>query len=84
MTTGPAGFPPARSAIGLRRVLAVFGLLFCGAAAALFALADWPLPAALLAALALSAAVDLVVLSRRGHRRRPAGSADGPTRTMDG
>jgi hypothetical protein len=65
-----AGSPPARSALGLRRALALFGLVFCAAAAGLLAAADWPLPAAVLALLALVAAVDLVVIQRRIHGSR--------------
>jgi hypothetical protein len=65
-----AGGPPARSALGLRRVLALFGLVFCGIMAGIFAVAGWPLPAALLALLAAVAIVDLVVIQRRIRRRR--------------
>jgi hypothetical protein len=51
--------------------LAAFGLLTCGAAAGWMAAVDWPLPAAVLALLALVAVVDLVVIQRRirGERR---------------
>jgi Family of unknown function (DUF6343) len=65
-----AGGPPARSALGLRRVLAVFGLVFCGVMAGILAVAGWPLPAALLALLAAIAIVDLIVIQRRIRRRR--------------
>jgi hypothetical protein len=51
-------------------VLALFGLVFCGVMAGIFAVAGWPLPAALLALLAAVAVVDLVVIHRRIRRRR--------------
>jgi hypothetical protein len=79
MRADPAASPPQqpqqpqpRSALGLRRVLALFGLVFCAVTAGLLAAADWPLPAAVLALLALVAAVDLVVIRRRirGTRAR--------------
>ncbi len=63
----PPGVPPARSALGLRRVLALFGMVFCGVMAGVFAVAGWPLPSALLALLAVVAIIDLVVIRRRIH-----------------
>jgi hypothetical protein len=63
-----SGAPPARSAVGLRRVLALFGLVFCAVMAGIFAAADWPVPAALLALLAAAALVDLFVIQRRIRR----------------
>ncbi|WP_248819628.1 DUF6343 family protein [Frankia sp. AgB32] len=73
LSRGSGGWPPARSALGLRRVLALFGLLFCGVTAVLFARAGNPGAAAFLALLAAVAVVDLVVIHRRAHgtaRRR--------------
>lgn len=66
----PGGFPPARSALRLRRALAVFGLLFCGVTAGLFAANGVVAAAVLLAVLAAVAVVDLVVVQRR-IRREP-------------
>jgi|GEM_PF-5407510 len=66
------GQPPARSALGLRLALALFGLVFCAAAAVVAAVyGPWPL-AAVLAFIALTAAVDIRVISRHRRRRREA------------
>ncbi|WP_239333286.1 DUF6343 family protein, partial [Frankia sp. CiP3] len=67
---GPGGFPPARSALGLRLALALFGLLFCVGACAYYAVSDRPLPAAVLALIALTAVADLIVIMRRMRRER--------------
>ncbi len=69
LSPGPGGAPPARSALGLRRVLAVFGLVFCGVTAGMFASRDQPAAAGVLALLALVAIVDLAVIQRRLHQR---------------
>ncbi|EIV91117.1 DUF6343 family protein [Frankia sp. QA3] len=69
LSSGPPGAPPARSALGLRRVLAVFGLVFCAVTAGLFAARDQPAAAGVLALLALVALVDLAVIQRRLHQR---------------
>lgn len=65
-TAGLAGAAPAQSALTLRLVLAVFGLVVTGGGAVLAARNDmgwgWT---ALLAALALVALVDIVVVARR-------------------
>ncbi|KQC35694.1 hypothetical protein UK82_25230 [Frankia sp. ACN1ag] len=66
---GPGGAPPARSALGLRLALAVFGLVFCGVTAGLFASREQPAAAGVLALLALVALVDLAVIQRRLHQR---------------
>jgi hypothetical protein len=66
------GAAPARPATRLRAGLAVFGLVFCGVAAGLFAVAGWPVPAALLCLVGATAVVDLVVLGTRARRRRRA------------
>ncbi|TDU83845.1 hypothetical protein EV138_6309 [Kribbella voronezhensis] len=64
--------PPPRSALTLRLILATFGLLVCAAAAIVFALLDLPLPLILVAALlAVVAAVDLVVITRRKLHGEP-------------
>jgi hypothetical protein len=64
--------PPPRSALTLRLILASFGLLVCAAAAILFALFDLPLVLILLAALlAVVAAIDLVVITRRKLHGEP-------------
>ncbi|WP_243407135.1 DUF6343 family protein [Frankia canadensis] len=63
------GFPPARSALGLRVVLATFGLIFCGVCAGLFAVRGQAGAAAVLAVLALVAIVDLLVLGWRLRQR---------------
>lgn len=64
------GAPPARSALGLRAALAVFGLIFCGVVAGLFAAAGWTVPAILLCLAGATAIVDLIVLGLRARRRR--------------
>ncbi|WP_322767713.1 DUF6343 family protein, partial [Frankia sp. Cr1] len=67
---GPGGFPPARSALGLRLALALFGLLFCAGACVYYAVSDQPVPAVLLGVIALTAVVDLTVIVRRMRRER--------------
>jgi hypothetical protein len=65
---GPGGFPPARSALGLRLALAIFGLVFCAGAAVVFVIiGPWGLGLAL-AFIALTALSDIVVISRRMRR----------------
>jgi hypothetical protein len=71
-TAGFAGAPPARSALTLRLVLAVFGLVSCGLGAAAFLiLADVPVIAGVLAFLAAVAMADIVVVARRKLRGEP-------------
>jgi hypothetical protein len=71
-TAGIGGAPPARSALTLRLVLAVWGLLLCGAAAVLFlTVVTAPVPAGVAAFLAAAAAVDIVVVVRRKRRGEP-------------
>lgn len=70
-------FPPARSALNLRAVLAGFGLVVCAPAAVLFFLSRDTVPGALvlagvLALGALIAVVDLAVIFRRKRQRRAA------------
>lgn len=64
-TAGFGGAPPARSALGLRLTLAVFGLLTCGAGAGALAWVGATAPAGIVAALALIAAIDVVVVVHR-------------------
>jgi Family of unknown function (DUF6343) len=67
-----AGSPPARGALTLRLILAVFGLIACGLGAAAFlVLASEPVLAGILAFLAAAAAADIAVVSRRKLRGEP-------------
>ncbi len=71
-TAGLAGAPPARSALTLRLILAVFGLVICGLGAAAFLiLVSEPVIAGVLAFLAAVAIADIVVVSRRKLRGEP-------------
>lgn len=71
-TAGLGGAPPARSALTLRLILAVFGLVICAGAALGFWAAGLPaapiVAAAVLAAFALT---DLLVVLRRKRRGEP-------------
>jgi hypothetical protein len=71
-TAGFAGAPPARSALTLRLVLAVFGLVVCvagGFGALAAGMPAWgPILLFLLAGTAL---VDIVVIARRKARGEP-------------
>jgi hypothetical protein len=69
-TAGIGGAPPARSALALRLVLAVFGLVVCAAGAVAFAVVGAPAGAVVMGVLAAVAAVDVVVVSRRIRRER--------------
>lgn len=64
-TAGIAGAPPARSALGLRLVLAIFGLAVCVAGAVAFAAVGLPAGAVVLGVLAAVALVDAIVVRRR-------------------
>ncbi|MCU1657287.1 MAG: hypothetical protein JWO57_1943 [Pseudonocardiales bacterium] len=68
---GIGGAPPAQSALTLRLVLAIFGLIFCAAAAVIAALEKVPVLAAVLAVLAVIALVDIVVIVRRKRSGEP-------------
>jgi hypothetical protein len=70
-TAGIGGAPPARSALTLRLWLAGFGLVFCGVAAALAALAGARPLAVVLAVLAVIAMVDLGWVAHRKRRGEP-------------
>jgi hypothetical protein len=72
-TAGFAGAPPARSALTLRLVLAVFGLLVSvGGGLLWLAVEELPAwPAVVLFALGAIAAVDIVVILRRKARGEP-------------
>ena len=71
-TAGFAGAPPARSALTLRLILALFGLVVCLAGGLGWLATDLPVwPAVLLLAFAAVAAVDIVVIVRRKARGEP-------------
>jgi membrane protein YdbS with pleckstrin-like domain len=71
-TAGFAGAPPAQSALTLRLVLAVFGLVVCVAGGLGWLATDLPVwPAVVLFVLATVAVVDLVVIVRRKARGEP-------------
>jgi membrane protein implicated in regulation of membrane protease activity len=71
-TAGIGGAPPAQSALTLRLVLAVFGLLVCTAGGIVLLAAGAPLWfAVVLFVLAAVALVDLVVVARRKLRGEP-------------
>jgi hypothetical protein len=71
-TAGFAGAPPARSALTLRLVLAVFGLVVCTAGGIGFLVAGMPVWAAVvLFVLAGIALVDIGVIARRKARGEP-------------
>jgi hypothetical protein len=71
-TAGIGGAAPARSALTLRLVLAVFGLVFCVAAGLGWLAADLPAwPGVALLVLGAVAAVDIVVILRRKARGEP-------------
>jgi hypothetical protein len=64
-TAGIGGAPPARSALGLRLVLASFGVVVCSAGAVAFAAVDKPVLVVVVAVLAAAAIVDIAVVIRR-------------------
>ena len=69
---GFAGAPPAYSALTLRLVLAIFGLLVCTAGAVVFAVVAAPIALVILfVVFAVVAAVDIVVVVRRKVRGEP-------------
>lgn len=71
-TRGIGGAPPARSALGLRMILAAFGLVVCAAGAVAFGLIGQTALVVVMVLLAVAAAVDLVVVVRRRRlERRP-------------
>ncbi len=66
------GSPPARSALTLRLVLAIFGLILATAGAIVLGLAEAPVGfVILLVAIALVAAVNIAVVVRRKRRGEP-------------
>jgi hypothetical protein len=69
-TRGIGGAPAARSALGLRLVLAAFGLVVCAAGAVAFALVGQPVLVVVMAVLALIAAVDVAIIVRRERMER--------------
>ena len=71
-TAGFAGAPPAQSALTLRLVLAVFGVIVCVAGGILFLAAGLPVwTAVVLFVFGAVALVDLVVIVRRKARGEP-------------
>jgi hypothetical protein len=71
-TGGIGGAAPTASALTLRMVLAVFGLLVCGGGAVWGLLVDGPVwLTLLLVVLAVVAAVDILVIGRRKARGEP-------------
>jgi hypothetical protein len=71
-TAGFAGAAPARSALTLRLILAVFGLVVCVAGGIVFLAAGLPVwTTVVLFVLAVVAALDLVVIVWRKARGEP-------------
>jgi hypothetical protein len=71
-TGGFAGAPPGYSALTLRLILALFGLVICLAATVIFIVAHGPVAfIVLFVALAAVAAVDIGVIVRRKRRGEP-------------
>jgi hypothetical protein len=69
---GIGGAPPAYSALTLRLVLAIFGLVTCIAGAAIFAVVGAPVVIVVIfAVLAAIALVDMAVIVRRKRRGEP-------------
>lgn len=68
--TAELGYPPARSALGLRLALAIFGLVVCVVAVVAFAASGHPVWLAVFAVLAVLTVVDLVMITRRLRSRR--------------
>jgi hypothetical protein len=71
-TAGFAGAPPAQSALTLRLILALFGLVVSVGGALVWLATDFPVwPAVVLFLLAAVAVVDVVVILRRKARGEP-------------
>jgi hypothetical protein len=71
-TAGIGGAPPARSALTLRLILAIFGLLGCTAGAVVFlVVVSQPVISALWAFFAAVALADIAVVTRRKLRGEP-------------
>jgi hypothetical protein len=71
-TAGFAGAPPAQSALTLRLILAIFGLVVCTAGGIGWLATDLPVwPAVVLLVAAAVAVVDIVVILRRKARGEP-------------
>ena len=71
-TAGILGAPPARSALTLRLVLAVFGLVTCTALGIVLLLLDVPVAFPVVAFVAAAVAlVDIGVVARRKARGEP-------------
>jgi hypothetical protein len=71
-TAGIGGAPPARSALTLRLILAIFGLLSCTAGAVVFlVVVSQPVISAVWAFFAAVALADIAVVTRRKLRGEP-------------
>ncbi len=71
-TAGFAGAAPAQSALTLRMMLAVFGLVVCLAGGVLFLAVDIPIVVpVVLFVLAAVALVDIAIIARRNARGEP-------------
>jgi hypothetical protein len=70
-TAGIGGSPPARSALTLRAVLAVFGLVFAGGAAWLGFAAGMPVLGWVMVVVAVIALADLLWVLYRKRRGEP-------------
>jgi Family of unknown function (DUF6343) len=68
---GVGGAPPAQSALTLRLVLAIFGLIFTLGAAIILTAAGFGWLGIVFLVIALTAAIDIVVISRRLRRGEP-------------
>ena len=69
-TAGFGGAPPARSALGLRLALAIFGVVVCVGGAVAFAVVGAPAGTIAMGILAAVAVVDIVVVAQRIRRER--------------
>ncbi|MGF7234558.1 MAG: DUF6343 family protein [Frankia sp.] len=65
------GFPPARSALRLRLILALFGLVVTVAGTVVFAVYGPVVLAVLCGLVILITAVDLIIITRRIRRELP-------------
>ncbi len=71
-TAGIGGAAPARSALTLRLILAVFGFVVCTLGAVIFALAGVPVFfTVVLPVFAVVALIDIVIILRRKRRGEP-------------
>ncbi len=76
MSDDRLGFPPARSALRFRLILALFGLVVSVAATVIFAVYGPVALAVLCGLLILITIVDLVIIRRRIRRELPRRGSD--------